>query len=61
MKAYDMSIICALKHITIARERYMMEHEEDFDLDWVMEEFNRVIDILEDLKEYQAARWEEQE
>lgn len=49
MKGYQKSIMCALRHITIAREQYMEEYAEDYESEWVAEEFNKATTILERL------------
>lgn len=58
MEIYKRSIDCALRHITVARDNFEFHYVHEFDIDWAMEQFNRAIDILEDLKEYKATPWE---
>ena len=47
---YEKSINLALRHISIARECYMMEYGDEFDADYIAEEFNKVTTILERLR-----------
>lgn len=47
---YEKSIDCAMRHITVARENYEMHHGDEFDIDWAMDQFNRALDILEQLR-----------
>ena len=41
----------AISFTQIARDAYAMKHSEDFDIDWAMERFSAVEEILEKLKE----------
>lgn len=56
---YQRSIDCALHHITVARENFAHHYGDQFDCDWAMDQFNRAVDILEQLKEYEPPEWEE--
>lgn len=55
---YKRSIDCALRHITVARDNFAFRFNDEFDIDWAMEQFSHAVDILENLKEYHAVPWE---
>ena len=58
MSIYQRSIDAAMRHITVARENFALHHEEEFDIDWAMEQFDHACSILERMKEYDPPKWE---
>ena len=52
MEIYKRSIDCALRHIAVARDNFEYHYINEFDIDWAMDQFNRAIEILDNLKEY---------
>lgn len=57
MPIYEKSIDCAMRHIKVARDNFALHHETEFDIDWAMEQFDHVLDILERLKGYEPQEW----
>ena len=55
---YQRSIDCALRHITVARDNFAYHHADEFDIDWVMEQFESAVNILERLRGYEPPEWE---
>lgn len=49
----------ALRSITQARELFLHHNGEDFDIDWVADQFNIVTERLEELKDIASLRREE--
>ena len=41
----------ALRIVTQAKELYLMNHQEDFDIDWAMDQFNNVETTLEVMRD----------
>ena len=40
---------CALKRVALARDMAMVEHGEDWDVDWLADQFNIAYDRIENL------------
>lgn len=57
MPIYEKSIDCAMRHIQVARDNFAFRYAEEFDIDWAMEQFESVLDILERLKGYEPHEW----
>lgn len=49
----------SLRTVSRARELFLHHNSEDFDVDWVSDQFNNVIDRIESLKEIASLRKEE--
>ena len=41
----------ALRMITQAKEFYILNHDDDFDVDWVMDKFGHAETILEEIRD----------
>lgn len=55
---YQRSINCALRHITVARDNFEYHYGDQFDCDWATDQFNRALNILEQLNDYEPPEWE---